>query len=159
MLKQEERKERIQRIGDLPSALERAVDQLTDAQLDTPYREGGWSVRQVVHHLADSHMNAYIRMKLTLTEDHPTVRPYDQEAWAEQYDAKHLPIDTSLKLLAALHARWYQMLTRVQEADWARTAFHPENGESTLETFLITYSDHGTNHVKQITDLRSLRKW
>ena len=158
MLSTKERTERIASIQNLPASLDNAIRQLNDAQLDTPYREGGWTVRQVVHHVADSHMNAYVRMKLMLTEEHPPLKGYVQEAWAELPDAS-LPIAHSTAILKGLHARWSHMLERVPEAAWSRTGLHSENGEMTLEGLLTIYSDHGENHVKQITDLRAAKGW
>jgi hypothetical protein len=154
-----ERAERIRKISALPAALRSAVAGLTDARLDTPYRDGGWTVRQVVHHLADSHMNAFVRMKLILTETHPTLKPYDQNAWALMPDGKNAPIGASLALLEGLHERWTAMLGRVGEKDWARTALHPERGEITLDSLLQTYAGHGEKHVGHITGLRTARGW
>lgn len=159
MLTQAQRKERIDRIGALPATLESAVAGMNEGQLDTPYRKGGWTVRQVVHHLADSHMNAFIRTKLILTEDHPTLKPYLQEKWAELPDTAHAPIGESLTILSGLHRRWLALLEQVRDDQWGRTAFHPESGEMTLESILETYARHGDNHVKQITDLRASRRW
>jgi len=158
MLSKKERAEKIASIQNAPVSLENAIRQLNDAQLDTPYREGGWTVRQVVHHLADSHMNAYVRMKLVLTEKHPTLKPYDQNSWATLSDAT-MPITHSTAILKGLHARWTHLLERVPESAWSRTAFHPENGEMTLEDLLTTYAAHGENHVSQITGLRKARGW
>ena len=110
----------------LPSILEFAIQNLDDDQLDTPYRPDGWTVQQVVHHIADSHMNAYMRFKLGLTEDNPIIKPYDQEAWAILSDTKKLPINISLTLLHALHARWYQLMYDMPEDQWQRTVYHPE---------------------------------
>jgi uncharacterized damage-inducible protein DinB len=150
--------EMIASIRALPDELYSAVDGLTDAQLDTPYREGGWTVRQVVHHLADSHMNAFVRMKLILTEDHPTLKPYDQDLWAMQPDARG-SIDSSLQIIKGLHDRMAILLEQANKADFTRTAHHPENGEMTLTDLLRIYSSHGANHVKQITDLRARMGW
>ncbi|MDH4069359.1 MAG: putative metal-dependent hydrolase [Ignavibacteria bacterium] len=153
-----ERKGKIARIGKLPSILMEALRGLKDEQLDTPYRKGGWTVRQVVHHLADSHMNAMIRMKLILTEDHPTLKTYDQEKWAELAD-NVLPIEHSMMIVKGLHDRWVALLEQVSEEDWSRSADHPESGEVTLDDLLNIYANHGENHVKQITGLRSARGW
>lgn len=155
----DERNVLIQKIKDLPSKVESAVKDLSDAQLDTPYRDGGWNPRQVVHHLADSHMNAFIRMKLTLTENKPSIKGYDQDAWADLDDSKKLPIHDSLLLLRSLHARWGFLLDRVQDSEWSRPAHHSERGELTLETFLKIYGNHGENHCKQIMDLRIRNNW
>src|SRR5262249_52033501 len=129
----EERQRRITMIADLPSQVESEVTGLNDQQLDTPYREGGWTVRQVVHHLADSHMNAFIRMKLALTEDHPTLRPYDQDEWAKLPDTSKIPVASSLTILKGLHSRWTDLLKGVEESQWRRGTFHPDNGEMSLD--------------------------
>ena len=159
MLTTTERHERIESIKNLPAALEAAVKGLTDQQLDTPYREGGWTVRQVVHHLADSHLNAFIRMKLILTETNPTLKPYDQDSWAKLADTVTVPLAPSLGILRGLHERWYVLLNSMPETAWLRKAIHPERGEVTLESILVTYSNHGVNHVEQITGLRKSKKW
>jgi hypothetical protein len=152
------RKERIERIRSLPAELEHAVAGLNDSQLDTPYRSGGWTVRQVVHHVADSHMNAFVRMKLILTEDRPTLKPYDQDAWAGLHDSM-LPPDASLPIIRGLHSRWVTLLEHVPEEAWTRTAHHPESGEVSLDSLLTTYARHGENHVAQITGLRKGKGW
>ncbi len=153
------RKECIHKIQQLPEDLADAVSGLSDEQLDTPYRNGGWTLRQVVHHLADSHMHAYIRMKLAFTEHHPTLKPYDQNAWAELADASEFPIEASILIIKGLHARWVAFLKSIPEADWTRTAFHPENGDMKLETFLEYYATHGQHHVEQIRKLRKEKGW
>jgi hypothetical protein len=149
----------ILKIQSLPAALLAAGDGLVDAQLDTPYREGGWTVRQVVHHLADSHMNAFLRMKLILTEEHPTLKPYDQDVWARTGDSRAAPIASSLVLLEGLHARWARLLEEIPGDAWSRTGFHPERGDVSLENLLQTYAAHGEKHVGQITGLRKARGW
>jgi hypothetical protein len=159
MLTAAERHERIDLIRRLPDQLELAVAGLSDTQLDTPYRGGGWTVRQVVHHLADSHMNAFVRMKLILTEDNPALKPYNQDSWAVTADVTGMPIAPSLALLRGLHERWTALLKSVPDAAWARTAHHPERGSVTLESQLITYAGHGGKHVGAITGLRSARGW
>ncbi len=159
MASKKDRREKIERIRALPGELEEAVRGLGDEQLDTPYREGGWTVRQVVHHLADSHLNAFVRMKLILTEDHPTLKPYDQERWADRPDASETPIDPSLLILRGLHRRWVELLSGVEEAEWTRGADHPEDGRVTLEGLLRIYARHGANHVGQILQLRTARGW
>ena len=159
MLTQTEIRQRIESIRRLPSALEAAVKGLTDQQLDTPYREGGWTVRQVVHHLADSHMNAFVRLKLILTEDRPTLKPYDEDAWAGLPDTNAMPIQSSLAILQGLHQRWCRLLETVPDGSWSRTALHPERGEISLESQLITYSSHGEKHVGHITGLRTAKGW
>lgn len=159
MLTALERRERIARLRNLPKLLQEAVKGLDDEQLQTPYREGGWTPAQVVHHLADSHMNAFIRMRLALTEDQPTIKTYHQEVWAELADAKSVVLSPSIAILRGLHRRWSNMLRGLTKKDWARTAIHPERGEMTLEDFLVLYSDHGEKHVGQINGLRQTRGW
>jgi hypothetical protein len=156
---QAERLQKIDAIRKLPDLLEATVAGLTDAQLDTPYRAGGWTVRQVVHHLADSHMNAFVRAKLILTEDHPTVKPYDQDKWAELVDTKRLPVRSSLALVRGLHERWTALLESLPEEAWSRSAKHPEIGEITLERILTIYSGHGEKHVETIRTLRTTNRW
>lgn len=147
-------------IKNLPQHLENAVLNLDAAQLDTPYREGGWMVKQVVHHVADSHMNAYTRFKLGLTEDNPSIKPYDEVAWAEMKDSMELPINLSLTLLHALHTRWHYILKDITEAQLQRTVFHPEHKrEMTLWFLLGMYAWHSRHHVAHITSLRERMKW
>jgi hypothetical protein len=147
-------------IKNLPQHLENAVLNLDAAQLDWPYREGGWMVKQVVHHVADSHMNAYTRFKLGLTETNPTIRPYDEVAWAELKDSLELPINISLTLLHALHSRWHYMLKDLTQDDLNKTVFHPEHKkEFTLWELLGMYAWHGRHHVAHITSLRERMKW
>jgi uncharacterized damage-inducible protein DinB len=144
----------------LPQLLENAVINLDEAQLQTPYREGGWTVQQLVHHVADSHMNAYCRFKLGLTEDNPAIRPYDQAAWANLNDTAKIPINISLTLLYALHTRWYSLISDLELKDWERTVFHPEyQKEMTLWYLLGMYAWHGKHHVAHITGLRERNKW
>lgn len=141
----------------LPAELRAAVQGLTDAQLDTPYREGGWTVRQVVHHVADSHLNAYTRVKLTLTEDNPTVKPYEEGLWAELPDSA-LPPEVSLALLERLHGRLVAALGGV--TDWSRPWTHPAQGRThTLDTLLAMYAWHGRHHVAHVTGLRQRQGW
>ncbi|MGB6973420.1 MAG: bacillithiol transferase BstA [Terracidiphilus sp.] len=142
----------------LPSRLRQAVDGLSDARLDTPYREGGWTVRQVVHHVADSHMNSYLRFKLALTEDWPAIKPYDEAAWANLADSTS-PIDVSLTLLDSLHARWVALLQSLGEAEFARGYVHPESGRQTLATALALYAWHSRHHTAHITALRARMGW
>jgi hypothetical protein len=149
----------IQEIEEASLRLRAAVTGLSEAQLDTPYRPGGWTVRQVVHHLPDSHMNAYVRFKLTLTEDEPTVKPYDQERWAELADVRTEPVETSLVLLESLHRRWVALLRSLTAADFARRFHHPELGVVTLDRNLASYAWHGRHHVAQITSLRKRLGW
>ncbi len=155
----EGRARRIAEIAAAPAALRDAVAGLTDAQLETPYRPGGWTVRQVAHHVPDSHLNAYVRFKLAVTEDAPTIKPYDEAAWAELADVKTVPVATSLALLEALHARWVALLRSFREADWARTFQHPELGVVPLEKNLALYAWHGRHHVAHVTALRERMGW
>ncbi len=149
----------IEDITATPARLCAAVQGLTPEQLDTPYREGGWTVRQVVHHLADSHMNAYTRFKLALTEDAPTIKPYDENRWSALEDARTAPLEISLELLEALHRRWVLMLRAMRPEDFARTFRHPELGIVSLEKNLGLYSWHGKHHVAHITSLRERMGW
>lgn len=143
-----------------PQALREALQGLDDAQLATPYRAGGWTVRQVAHHLADSHVNGFIRFKVALTEDHPTIKPYREAAWAELVDSKTVPVSVSVQLLAALHERWNAVLVAMSPGDWQRTYFHPEkNAAVTLESALALYSWHSRHHVAHITTLRDKKRW
>ena len=143
----------------LPAAARAAVDGLDDAQLDTPYREGGWTVRQVVHHLADSHVNSIVRFKLALTEDEPTIRPYDEAAWARLADARQ-PLEPTLDLLDALHERWALLLETLTDDDFARRFRHPErNDVSDLTWNLGLYAWHGRHHVAHVTTLRERSGW
>jgi hypothetical protein len=143
----------IAEIAEAPARLRAAAEGLTGAQLDTPYREGGWTVRQVIHHIPESHMNAYIRFKLALTEDQPTIKPYDEAAWAELGDVQSTPVETSLALLEALHDRWVRVLRMLDEAAFARTFRHPELGLVRLDQNLALYAWHGKHHVAHITSL------
>jgi hypothetical protein len=146
-------------IAALPGQIRDAVAGLTDAQLDTPYRDGGWTVRQLVHHVADSHINGFVRVKLALTEDHPTIKPYDENLWARLPDAR-LPIDVSLSLIEAVHARWAVVYRGMSPADFGRTFFHPESGITfTLDRHVQDYSWHGRHHVAHITGLRDRLMW
>ena len=154
----ESRQLAIEAIEELPWQLEEAVDGLSKAQLDTPYREGGWSVRQVVHHLADSHINSWCRLKLALTEENPTIRPYDEAAWAKLPDYS-MPVEMSLDLIAALHARWVVVWGSLEAADWQRKLYHPERGAMSVEELLAMYAWHGAHHGAHITRLRAARGW
>ncbi len=136
-----------------------AVRGLDQQQLDTPYREGGWTVRQVVHHVPDSHMNCFIRFRLALTEDEPTIKPYMENLWAELPEAKHAPIEVSLALLDSLHQRWMLMLRKLTDAEWKRTFRHPELGPMSLEKNLALYSWHGRHHVAHVTTLCEKMGW
>ena len=155
----EKRNACIREIAELPQKVRRAVNGLTPAQLDTPYRDGGWTVRQVVHHLADSHMNSYVRFKLALTEDTPQIKAYDQDAWAATADAAAADIALSLSLLEGLHGRWAALLSSLAPADFARTFRHPESGLQTLDRTLQTYAWHCRHHVAHITGLRERSGW
>ena len=142
-----------------PGGVRDAVTGLTDVQLDTPYRQDGWTVRQVVHHLADSHMNAYCRCKLTLTEDVPTIRTYDERSWAELPEARTGPVDLSLGVLDAVHHRWVNALRSMEEGDPLRPLDHPEQGPMQLYQLVHLYGWHGPHHIAHITRLRALRRW
>ncbi len=148
----------IQDIAELPAMLRAAVTGLSEKQLETPYREGGWTVRQVVHHLADSHMNSYIRFRLAVTENAPTIKPYDEAAWAELADAKHEPVDVSLKLLEAMHHRWVVLLRSFKPEDWKRTFVHPERGQVDLATTVAMYSWHGKHHLAHVLSVRNAKR-
>ncbi len=150
------RAEQISTLRLLPSKLQAAVGGLTPSQLDTPYREGGWTVRQLVHHIADSHANAYVRTKLALTEDWPTIKPYDEAAWACLPDSS-LPIDGSLAMIAAMHERWVALFE--SDADFERGYNHPENGRQTLATVLSLYAWHSRHHTAHITHLKARQNW
>lgn len=155
-----ERGRAIGEIAALPALLRSAVSGLSDAQLDTPYRDGGWTVRQVVHHVADSHANAQIRFRLALTEDEPTIKPYDEARWADLPDARMLPVGVSLDLLDALHLRWAHLLARMTDAQFERTYFHPEHQRAfTLDYAVAMYAWHGQHHVAHITRLRGREGW
>jgi uncharacterized damage-inducible protein DinB len=159
-LEESERRQMIDAIARTPSNLRAAVRGLSDDQLDTPYRAGGWTVRQVVHHVPDSHMNAFIRVKLGLTEDVPTIKPYDEAAWAKLADAKDTPVETSLTLLDALHERWLTLLRAMAPADFERTLNHPDwDAPMSLDTVLALYAWHGPHHTAQITRLRTRMGW
>jgi len=149
----------IESIASAPKKLREAVHGLNEAQLDTPYREGGWTVRQVVHHVPDSHMNAYVRFKLALTEEEPTIKPYAEDRWAVLADTRTTPIEVSLMLLESLHTRWMRLLGSLAAADWKRTFRHPELGVMNLERMLALYAWHGRHHVAHITSLRERSGW
>ncbi|MBV9215749.1 MAG: bacillithiol transferase BstA [Acidobacteria bacterium] len=155
----EARLERVQTIRELPTRLRAAVEGLTFEQLDTEYRPGGWTVRQTVHHVPDSHMNSLTRFKLALTEDEtPTIRPYYEDRWAELGDSR-LPIDVSLRLITAIHERWVALLGSMSEADYKKKFIHPETGEWTLEAALALYAWHSKHHTAHITSLRERMGW
>jgi hypothetical protein len=146
-------------IAGAPALYREAVRGLDDAQLDTPYRPGGWTVRQTVHHVADSHMNSVIRLRLALTEREPTIRPYDQKAWAELSDSRTAPVEPSLQLIENLHARWVLLLKTLSDADFSRCFRHPEIGLVRLDTNLALYAWHGRHHAAHITGLRQRNGW
>jgi uncharacterized damage-inducible protein DinB len=155
----ETRRLAITAIREAPSALRAAVRGLTEPQLNTPYREGGWTVRQVVHHVPESHMNAYIRFKLALTEDNPTIKPYEEDAWSKLGDVPHVPVETSLRLLDALHERWIALLESLAPEDFERPLVHPAMGAMTLDHLLQMYAWHGRHHVAHVTTLRARKGW
>jgi len=156
---EDDRKRYIGEIEQAPGRLRAAAAGLTDAQLDTPYRPGGWTVRQVVHHVPDSHMNSYVRFRLALTEQGPTIKPYDESRWAELTDARTAPIEISLALLEWLHARWVLLLRGLTPGDFAREFRHPELGEVSLDKNLALYAWHGRHHAAHITSLRERMGW
>jgi uncharacterized damage-inducible protein DinB len=155
----DERRELIRQIAATPARMREAVAGLNESQLDTPYRDGGWTVRQVVHHVPDSHMNAYTRVKLALTEEQPTIKPYDEAAWAKLNDVRDTPIETSLLLLETLHQRWDTILRAMTDADFQRTLLHPDMGVMTLDALIAMYAWHGRHHVGHITSLRARNGW
>ena len=143
-----------------PARMRAAVAGLSDEQLNTPYREGGWTVRQVVHHVPDSHLNAYCRLKLALTEEQPVIRPYDESTWAQLEDSRLTPIEVSLTLVESLHARWMTLLRSMKPEDFRRTFRHPEHeGTPTLDWLVAMYAWHGKHHVGHITSLRERMGW
>ncbi len=149
----------IRAIAELPEKLRSAVSGLAAEQLDTPYREGGWSPRQIAHPIADSHMNSYCRFKLALTESNPIIKPYDQDAWAATADSSGVDVQLSVQLLTGLHGRWVALLSSMSPADFARTFDHPESGTRTLENALQQYAWHSLHHVAQIERLRDRKGW
>jgi cell wall-associated NlpC family hydrolase len=149
----------IDEIAALPAAMRAAVRGLTAAQVETPYRDGGWTVRQVVHHVADSHMHAYMRVKFALTEESPTIRPYDEAAWAVLPDVAALPIDVSLGLLDGIHARWVACMRGLDASQFVRPFVHPELGPQRIDVSLLRYGWHGRHHTAHITALRSRSGW
>ncbi len=155
----DERQESIEAIAAAPAQLRAAVQGLSAGQLETPYRPDGWTVRQVVHHVPDSHMNAYIRFKLALTEDNPTIKVYRQDLWAGLADSLETPVEVSLSLLEGLHDRWVRLLRSLAPEDFARPLTHPENGPMTLDGLLVLYAWHGRHHVAHITGLRERNGW
>jgi hypothetical protein len=152
------RQQAIDEIASTPVKLRAAVKGLNDSQLDTPYRDGGWTVRQVVHHVPDSHMNAYIRLRLALTEDRPMIKPYDESRWANLADAK-LPIEVSQTLLDCVHARWDVVWRAMKVEEFTRPLIHPEHGERNVDWLLLMYEWHGRHHAAHITELRKRKGW
>lgn len=158
-ISEQQRKEWIAAVEETPRRMREAVKALNEQQLSTVYREGGWTVRQVVHHVPDSHMNAYVRFKLALTEDNPTIKPYEEDKWAMLGDG-NTPIEVSLQLLESLHVRWVNLLKSMKDHDWKRTYYHPAMGKTlTLEQVLALYAWHGRHHVAHITTLRKSKGW
>lgn len=153
------RRNNLQDIAGAVQLLREAVKGLTPVQLDTPYRPGGWTVRQVVHHLPDSHMNGYIRCRMALTEEKPTIKTYDEARWAELEDARRGPLEVSFKLLDAIHLRWGALFRSLTPDDWKRAYVHPENGKMTIELALANYAWHGKHHTAHITSLRERQGW
>ena len=156
---EDQRRRFIDQIEETPAKLRAAVEGLSAGQLDTSYRPGGWTVRQVVHHLPDSHLNSYTRFKLALTEDEPAIKPYNEGAWAELPEARTAPIEISLALLESLHRRWVLMLRSRSASDFGRAFQHPELGRMTLDKTLALYAWHGRHHVAHITSLRERMGW
>jgi DinB superfamily len=155
----ESRNRHIEQIAGLPTRMRRAVAGLNDNQLNTPYREGGWSVRRVVHHVPDSHLNAYIRFKWALTENVPTIKAYDEVSWADLKDSDLTPVEVSLNLLDSLHARWTVLLRSMTPQDFQRKFVHPESGPHDADWLLGLYAWHGNHHVAHITSLREKMRW
>ena len=155
----EERRRLIDEIAETPQRLRAAIRAMSDEQLDTPYRPGGWTVRQVVHHVPDSHLNSYVRFKLTLTEDEPAIRPYDEDRWAMLEDSRITPPEVSLALLDALHERWVTLLRSLAPEDFRRTFRHPELGLVSLNKNVALYAWHGRHHVAHITSLSERMGW
>ena len=149
----------IEEIADAPLKVRAALAGLNDSQLDTPYREGGWTIRQLVHHLADSHMNAYSRWRLALTETEPTIKPYAEADWARLEDAAHAPVEVSLGLLESMHDRWVRLLRSLKPEDYARSFRHPDHGVRTLDWMLFLYAWHGRHHTAHVTALRKQKGW
>jgi uncharacterized damage-inducible protein DinB len=156
---EQEREKFIEEIASTPARLRAAVAGLSSEQLDTPYRPEGWTLRQVVHHLPDSHLNSYCRFKLALTEDEPLIKPYDEAAWAELKDSFDTPVEVSLSLLESLHFRWVILLKSIAEEDFKRTFRHPEIGLVRLDQNVALYAWHGPHHTAQITALRERMGW
>jgi len=155
----DERNLAIGQIAELPKQMRAAVGGLSGGELDTPYRPGGWTVRQLVHHVPDSHMNAYVRMKLALTENEPTIKPYKEGLWANLGDSRETPVEVSLSLLEFLHLRWDFLLRALQSGDFSRRLIHPASGVMTVDNVVHQYAWHGRHHVAHITSLRQREGW
>ena len=157
-LSDHQRAHAIHEISVAPKMLREVVSDLSEEQIDTPYRDGGWTVRQVVHHLPDSHMNSYVRLKLALTEEIPTIRTYEEALWAQLPDSR-APVELSLRLLEALHARWVHLLSHIEDEQWDRSFLHPDLGRMRVDELLAFYAWHGKHHIAHITSLRSRQGW
>ena len=155
----DKRAQLIEDIAATPHRLAQSVKGLSEQQLNTPYRDGGWTVRQVVHHLPDSHMNSYVRFKLALTEHEPTIRPYDEATWAELIDARSAPLEPSLQLLDGLHRRWVMLLKSLSDDDVKKKFTHPEMGFLSIDQYISVYAWHGKHHVAHITGLGETKGW
>src|SRR5436853_1414422 len=155
----DERSRFIDEIAAVPQLMRSAAAGLNSSQLDTPYRDGGWTVRQVVHHVPDSHLNSYIRFKLALTENEPTIKPYCEDRWAELADSELTPVEVSVNLLDSLHKRWVLLLRSLKPDEWKKTFRHPELGAMTLDKTLALYAWHGRHHVAHVTGLREKMGW
>ncbi len=154
----EQRKQFIREIGELPNNLREMLKNMSEEQIDSPYRPEGWTIRQVVHHIGDSHLNSFIRFKLALTEKNPTIRPYAEDLWAETAEYK-MPVDVSLNLINSIHRRWAALLESMSDEDFARTLNHPETGVWTLENLLGMYVWHGKHHTAHINNLKKRSGW
>jgi uncharacterized damage-inducible protein DinB len=149
----------IQTIAELPAKLRAACEGLSEEQLETPYRPEGWTIKQVIHHVADSHSQSLSRFKLGLTEDCPTIKPYAEDLWAELADSKHAPVDSSMAIIEGTHARWTLLLNSMTDADFGKKLNHPERGEYDLDYFLSLYDWHSRHHTAHITELRTRNHW
>src|SRR5579863_3381575 len=155
----EERRQCLQELEAAPARFRQAVEGIHEGQLDTPYRPGGWTVRQVIHHVPDSHINSYCRFRLALTEDNPAVKGYEEARWAELFDARTGPLEPSLRLLESLHVRWVALLSSLGEEGWKRTFQHSEHGPVRLDVNLALYAWHSRHHAAHITRLRQRMGW
>ncbi|MBI2685938.1 MAG: putative metal-dependent hydrolase [Acidobacteria bacterium] len=155
----EQRSTMIEAIENTPVELRKSIRGLVDEQLATPYRDGGWTVRQLIHHVADSHINAYCRFRLALTEDNPTIKPYEEQLWAELSDGAKAPIGLSLAILDALHVRWSMLLRSLTPEEFARPVTHPASGQHSIDWLLAVYSWHGAHHTAHVTELRKAKGW